>query len=178
MQKILGIGLSKTGTNSLTKALIILGYNAVHYVLHPELWLKKCDAATDITVSYKYKELDKIFPKSKFILTIRDINSWLESCYYHFNWVDSLQLPKNVLNRIYTIRRKMYGIDKFDPRIFKEVYIKHYKDVTDYFKFRQEDLLILNICAGEGWEKLCPFLNKELPVVPFPHENRRKKVGE
>jgi hypothetical protein len=29
----------------------------------------------------------------------------------------------------------------------------------------------MNICDGEGWEKLCSFLNKPIPDVPFPKEN-------
>lgn len=30
----------------------------------------------------------------------------------------------------------------------------------------------MNVCAGEGWTKLCPFLRADIPARPFPHENR------
>lgn len=29
----------------------------------------------------------------------------------------------------------------------------------------------MDICAGEGWEKLCVFLNVPVPNAPFPHAN-------
>jgi 3'(2'), 5'-bisphosphate nucleotidase len=32
-------------------------------------------------------------------------------------------------------------------------------------------LLVLDITAGEGWEKLCPFLGKPIPDIPFPKAN-------
>jgi Sulfotransferase domain len=41
----------------------------------------------------------------------------------------------------------------------------------EYFKDRSEELLVLNITAGEGWTKLCPFLNKQIPSVSFPRAN-------
>jgi hypothetical protein len=34
---------------------------------------------------------------------------------------------------------------------------RHDREVMEYFKNREEDLLVLDIAAGEGWEKLCPF---------------------
>ena len=35
-----------------------------------------------------------------------------------------------------------------------------------------EDLLIIDITKGEGWEKLCLFLNKEIPNTEFPHRHK------
>ena len=29
----------------------------------------------------------------------------------------------------------------------------------------------MNICAGDGWERLCEFLDVPVPDVPFPREN-------
>lgn len=37
------------------------------------------------------------------------------------------------------------------------------------------DYLDMNICdEGDGWEKLCKFLNKPIPDMEFPHENKNK----
>jgi 3'(2'), 5'-bisphosphate nucleotidase len=41
----------------------------------------------------------------------------------------------------------------------------------DYFKDRPQDLLVIDVTAGEGWEKLCPFLGKPTPDIPFPKAN-------
>ena len=32
------------------------------------------------------------------------------------------------------------------------------------------NLLVYKV--GEGWDKLCQFLEVEVPSVPFPHENK------
>jgi len=81
--KVFGIGLSRTGTKSLTEALNMLGINVVHYpndeTTLQELiagnyefsLLNSWDGITDITVAPYYAQLDKIYPDSKFILTVR-----------------------------------------------------------------------------------------------------------
>jgi len=52
--------------------------------------------------------------------------------------------------------------------------------VMDYFKDRPDDLLIIDICSGEGFEKLAPFLGRPLPAQPFPHKGNilSKRVEE
>jgi hypothetical protein len=65
------------------------------------------------------------------------------------------------------------GLPKDDKRNSIEVYRRHNKDVLNYFKQREQDLLVLDFSKGDGWEKLCNFLHKEIPNVPFPHANKR-----
>ena len=43
--------------------------------------------------------------------------------------------------------------------------------VRAYFAGRPDDLLVLDVVGGEGWEKLCPFLGLEPPAEAFPHFN-------
>jgi len=45
----------------------------------------------------------------------------------------------------------------FDEQRFKSGYNKFVETVLEYFKDRPQDLLILDVTAGDGWEKLCPF---------------------
>ena len=37
------------------------------------------------------------------------------------------------------------------------------------------NLLVYRV--GEGWERLCQFLELEVPAVPFPHENKAGQAG-
>jgi Sulfotransferase domain/UDP-glucoronosyl and UDP-glucosyl transferase len=87
-RKVFGIGLSRTGTSSLTQALNILGYKAIHFphdnVTRAELYrffasgsgrlslslLQEADAITDTPACCVYKALDQGYPGSKFILTV------------------------------------------------------------------------------------------------------------
>ncbi len=166
--KIFGIGLSRTGTTSLTIALTMLGYNSKHF---PTDWedAEKYDALTDTPVTRAYKELDVKYPSSKFILTIREIDSWLESCRKYFALYDIEHLPERR-----QLRMDLYNTIEFDREKFIEAYKRHHNDVLSYFKDRQEDLLIINICAGERWDKLCKFLNKPIPPFQFPRANTLK----
>lgn len=166
-KRIFAIGLSRTGTRSLTQALKELGYRAYHYPPLPELlkYVDRYEALTDITISLVYKFLDKRYPNSKFILTIRDMESWLESCKNHIKNVRNYYKWKGY------VRKKIYHTIGYSRDMYIKAYQKHINDVKTYFHNRTDDLLILNITKGEGYEKLCPFLGKKIISKPFPHLN-------
>lgn len=176
--KIFGIGLSKTGTTSLANALTILGYK-VKDCLGVTSYAKgdlssidmhifsTYDAFTDTPIPSFYRELDAQFPNSKFILTVRDMDGWKASCKKQFNQRHAA--TQSTAHKQLFI--DLYGTDVFDPDMFQEGYEKYTNDVIDYFKDRPNDLLIMNIAKGDGWEILCPFLNKPIPDTPFPKAN-------
>jgi len=60
-------------------------------------------------------------------------------------------------------------------KIFIDVRLKRYenynKRAIEHFKERTDKLLVMNIIDGDGWDKLCNFLNKPIPNKPFPHKN-------
>ncbi len=182
--KIFGIGLSQTGTQSLAHALTLLGFNVI-YSPDDEVTLKELiaenynlsilkdfDGITDITVAPFYAQLDKLFPDSKFILTVRDKESWLSSlaARWSANCVldDSLASNETNMQRRRLLRVATYGSYTFDEEGFSSVYDLHYKNVIEYFKSRLDSLLVFNIYAGEGWKKLCSFLNQPILNHPFP----------
>lgn len=169
--KIFGIGLSKTGTSSLHAALEILGYRSIHFPISMEE-IDRHKAASDISVAYRFEKLDKLYPGSKFILTIRDLNQWLQSCEHHFGRKVNLgELPAKLREFLMTQRLLNYGTTSYEPVLFQEAYQRHMQHVENYFAHRPQDLLIMNISSGEGWERLCPFLERSIPDQAFPQEN-------
>jgi hypothetical protein len=185
--KIFGIGLSRTGTVTLTDALKILGYDAAHDTpMHPsKMWeyIEKHEAFTDSQIAIHYKILDLTYPGSKFILTDRDIDKWLKS-YETFikYWKPVNNLWKTAINF------PLYDTKEFDRIKFAIGYVKHKYQAIDHFKDRPDDFLIMNFEKGDGWEKLCKFLGKEKPrrkvswseietyEVPFPHQNKSEDL--
>lgn len=177
-RKVFGLGLSKTGTSSLAEALKILGYQTVHNptdnntmqsVLHGQVACtatEENDAVCDIIFVRHFRELDYAFPHSQFILTVRDLDSWLLSCQKHWYHRDALlgHLANEDL-----VDFNVYGTTRFNKRMFTSTYEAHYRAVEEYFLERSRDFLILNICAGKGWEPLCRFLELDQPDVMFPH---------
>jgi hypothetical protein len=65
-------------------------------------------------------------------------------------------------------RLAAFGMVGFSADRFRYVYETHVRDVARYFQDRPRDLLVLDICAGESWDKLCPFLGRPVPATPFP----------
>jgi len=195
-QKVFGIGLSRTGTKSLTSALYALGVNAVHYpddeTTLRELasgnynfaLLQKYDGITDITVAPFYPQLDKLFPGSKFILTVRDKAAWLKSMEQHwsgrpaFTDADENGFGKETHMQIRRLlRAAVYGCYEFNADRLSYVFDQHYKMVLEYFKDRPESLLVLDICGGEGWEELCNFLGTPAIDQPFPYTKKQSALA-
>jgi hypothetical protein len=193
MAKIFGIGLSRTGTTSLTEALAILGCRAVHFptdlVTQSEYFrfftepadtlrlslLDRYDAVTDNPVSCVYRQLDCAYPGSKFILTVRGKESWLRSCELWWDRFVSRVMEDDQARPMWPFMQLVgavtYGTPHFDAMLFSQAYDAHLEAVASYFHGRNRDLLILNICGGEGWEKLAPFIGAPVPNDPFPHSN-------
>jgi hypothetical protein len=168
--KIFGIGLSKTGTTSLTEALKKCGFSSRHYPPYNKVleFAKRYDSLTDTSVIPFYKQLDDIYPDAKFILTIRDMSEWLESCRKHWK-----KAPKN--EQSINVRKNVYGIITFDEIVFKNIYKNHVKSVVEHFNNRKYKLLIMDIPNGDGYDKLCPFLKCEMIHDEFPKLNVSKK---
>jgi hypothetical protein len=173
--KVFGIGLSKTGTTSLYAALHFLGFRSGTFGHLRQLrlhdWFKgdfskdylhKYDAMTDLPIGTFFRELDQRYPASKFILTVRDVDQWLQSCGRLFS-----HPPRDSF--VEQVRMRTYGMLSYDVHRFRMVYQNHVKSVTRHFSERKTSLLVLDIAGGEGWNELCQFLHRDKPDRLFPH---------
>jgi len=174
--KVFCIGFHKTGTTSLELALIKLGYRVtgsfgtkdpdiagkVHAMAYA--MVDQFDAFEDNPWPVLYRELDQRYPGSKFILTRRPAEAWIQSQLRDFA---STETP---------MRRWIYGENAGSPAGNEDTYIaryeRHNREVLEYFGDRANDLLIFDLPKGDGWDKLCPFLGYETPDEPFPHANK------
>ena len=103
-----------------------------------------------------YKDLEKALPTSKFILTVRETQSWISSYQHYFEkspW--EVKGPQDIERRI------------------KE-YEKKNNEIIEHFKDKSSQFLIVDIIKGDGWKELCNFLDKPIPDKPFPHKNKGK----
>ncbi|MEM6426928.1 MAG: sulfotransferase family protein [Cyanobacteria bacterium P01_D01_bin.128] len=165
--KVWDIGLPRTGTKTFCQAVKILGYKRVKH--NPRLeHLSELDAASDAGCVVYYKYLDYKYPNSKFVLCTRELDSWLTSAEFIYTKYPSIDRDIAILRRM-----MIYETVTFDRQKFIDAYHRHHADVRRYFQNRPDDLLEINIDAGEGWEKLCPFLELPIPEADFPHLNKR-----
>jgi len=183
--KIFGLGLSKTGTSSLTSALNLLGFKAVHWHYTKKVFdyedddikiyydkFMDYDAFSDTPIARIYQQLDERFPGSKFILTIRDREKWMESF--------RSQFEKGLSNKFEAkLHMDLYGTDSYDHDLCLAAFDEHTRNVKQYFEGRESDLLIINITEDDGWENLCQFLDKSVPDVEFPlrYQKHERDLG-
>ena len=193
--KVFGIGLSRTGTASLRRALEVLGgEKSLHWkkdgmVLGwPEFFY--ADAATDISCSNHFEALYHTFEESKFIYTTRDIEGWRQSIKKHFN--NERRFDGEIEHPI-DLRKRYRRAEFWDRRGFssairevqthegsyighdtwEKAYYAHDERVRRFFEDKPENrFLEMDIVSGEGWDVLCPFLGVDTPDRPFPHFNR------
>ena len=177
--KVFCIGLNKTGTISLHHALEVLGYRSLHWG-GPDIAIKilMCaeagkplltdvdgyDAYSDIlALSERFDLLDAQYPGSRFVLTTRPIDDWIESRRAHV-----LRNRDRAAQGTYT-----GNFLDIDPDAWREEFEAHHARVAAYFAGRS-DLLTMCITEGDGFEELCPFLGVPIPSEPFPHRHRHR----
>ena len=196
--KVLGAGFGRTGTMSLKIALEKLGigpcYHMREVISHPshiKIWydisrgehpnwdrlFSGFNSAVDFPVCLFYEELVNKFPDAKFILTLRDFDTWYKSTANTIYKVPTM-LPGWFKRVVYPIRMFIemqviliwVGLFKnnFSDRESTElVYNEHIESVKKTIS--ADKLLIYRI--NEGWGPLCEFLNVEKPETPFPKVN-------
>lgn len=131
-----------------------------------------------------YKVLDKEFKNSKFILTIRDNeNEWYDSLIRFYKKIFiNFYNPKKISGYVYEgilfkILTKVYMAPKVNPYCessLKKSYLNHIENVKEYFKYREKDLLVLNLKDGELITKLENFLEIKFNNKNIPHLNKTK----
>ena len=188
--KVFGIGLSRTATTSLAAALEELGYTAAHWKIRRKITgieeFYRFDAVTDTPCACRFEQLYYAFPDSKFIYTTRDVSEWIESVRTHFGCDDPRQLTSTelVTNRAENIEDRegwryenllqwLYIHQSLYSRhgTWREAYEKHDERVRSFFEGREDRFMEINIIeSNTPWQRMCVFLDREVPERAFPHE--------
>jgi hypothetical protein len=199
--KIFCVGRNKTGTTSIEQALRGMGYrmgNQRAGELLIEDWARRdfrrivelartADAFQDIPFSlpFTYQALDAAFPGSKFILTVRTgPQEWYDSLVRFHSSIVGKSIPPTAdelksVDYIHPgwILKSMqltYGVT--EPMLYnRDIYIRHYVThglaVTDYFRWRPGQLLVLDLGKPDAMRLLCEFLDIAYTGQPMPRLN-------
>ena len=200
--KIFCIGRNKTGTTSLEIALKSFGFrmgNQAQGEMLLDDWARRdfrrivtlcktADAFQDVPFSmpWTFQALDLAFPGSRFILTVRDTpDDWYQSLIrFHTKIVGKGRIPTADDLRDFNYRYKgflwrsaqiNYGVNEhtlYNKELYTGHYMWHNQMVMNYFVFRPEDLLVLNLKDSESMLKLCNFLQVPYTGQLMPHENK------
>ena len=178
--KVFCIGLSRTGTTSITVALHQLGYDAHHQchalVTHdsagrPRMsrdWAEAFDVHSDIAPATVFEELAVAYPDARFVLTRREPRIWARAMIRFmgkFRHLFAAPPIARMFADVYGPTWHSYTEDQWTA-----VYEAHDRKVVAFFDKTPHRLLKYDICQGAGWSPLCKFLGEPIPTdKPFPH---------
>jgi hypothetical protein len=176
--RIFGIGLNKTGTMTFDKAMTILGFASLHDGGPEVHGLVKAaiddgapllanldqryDAFSDIgLLSRRFGILDRQYPGSRFVLTVRPVDEWIDSRRRHVE-------RNRALREIGQYDGTFLEIDE---ERWRQEWDHHVDRVRTYFGDRP-DFLEVDLTHDPRWGPLCELLGLDEPDQPFPWVNR------
>jgi hypothetical protein len=185
-EKVFGIGLSRTGTTSLSAALGTLGLRSFHWAFRPEGRILRledayfCDAISDINAAFCFETLARMFPKAKFIYTTRPQDAWERSIIRHYGARTPGELKQRLCETPVTdapapaplkhallyhaIHHGLYT----EHRTWRDAYAAHDRAVRGFFGPSPRLMEFDIFERKEGWNELCRFLGRPLPQAPYP----------
>ena len=180
VNKIFGIGLSRTGTTSLYYLMKGFGFMAVHYPSSMEE-IDEHFFANDTSISARFEELDRLYPNSKFIYTRRTVRRWARSCMRRFSMPERLEviraMPPKIKSWYDEADMTLYGRDQLGLATVTEkelmmAYHRHEERIKTYFKERPFDLLTVDLTNKSTLPltTLVTFL-EQLGLVGVPKTN-------
>ncbi|MFT6260968.1 MAG: hypothetical protein ACJASH_001532 [Bermanella sp.] len=179
MNKIFIIGLPRTGTTSISVAL--LKYFKVAHTAYTKQAFELADVISDCPCFSDYQQLDTLFPESKFIYLQRPLEQWLPSIQMLLNKMVPSLNSKAYVNPI--LKRSFEQTFNFKNKnnylsdaSLAASYHSHEQAISDYFIGRN-DLLSIDISETDSLPKLLNFLELyHNGDERFPHLNIGKRV--
>jgi hypothetical protein len=199
--KIFCIGMGKTGTTSLEAFFRGLGFTLGNQNKGEDLlddwatrnfapivaFARSAQVFQDIPfcLPFTYIALDRAFPGSKFILSVRnDAQEWYDSLVRFITMlVGKGRIPTEADLREYVYRHEgwimdslklIYGVSEdapFDKTRLTSVYERHNAAVKEYFKHRPDDLLTVNLRDTSTAERIMDFIGLPYKGETMPHLN-------
>src|SRR6187402_1455580 len=181
MNKLFIIGLPRTGTTSISVALLDYGFKVAH-TAYTKRAFELADVVSDAPCFCDYQELDKLFPNSKFVYLDRALERWVPSMQMLLNKMLPELVPKSgylnpVLKRcINKTFAPLTTENPLDVLHLENCYRNHQQAVFDYFA-KREDFLVIDISRSGSLKQLLEFLgiNRE-ETSEFPKLNIGKQV--
>lgn len=186
MNKIFIIGLPRTGTTSISVALLDYGFNVAH-TAYTKRAFELADVISDSPCFCDYAQLDKLFPGSKFVYLERELALWVPSMQMLINKMQvNLELKSGIFNPV--LKRTFNDIFKLSTTAFpddkahlEKCYQQHKQQVLTYFANR-DDLVCIDVSKPNSLGELLSFIGvSTAPALDselnFPHLNVGRKVA-
>jgi hypothetical protein len=179
MNKLFIIGLPRTGTTSISCAL--LDNFKVAHTAYTKRAFELAEVVSDCPCFSDFQQLDRLFPKSKFVYLQRPLEQWLPSIQMLLNKILPSLNGDNYVNPI--LKRSFaqtFDLDivasPLDRAHLTTCYQRHEQLVINYFHGR-DNLLSIDISRSDSLPQLLAFLGLQHSGDEiFPHLNIGKRV--
>ncbi|WP_082355706.1 sulfotransferase [Pseudoalteromonas porphyrae] len=183
MSKLFIIGLPRTGTTSISVALLEMGLLVAHTAFTKKAF-EVADAISDAPCFSDYMHLDKLFPNSKFVYLSRDLNKWVPSISMLLEkMMPHLELKTGRFSPV--LKRSFHDVfpisvplrQPLTQSVLVDCYLQHQQGVLSYFKDR-DDFLSIDVSEPGSLRELKAFLG--LPIegdADFPKLNVGRNVA-
>lgn len=178
MNKLFVIGLPRTGTTSVSAALLDHGFKVAHTALTKQAFAL-ADVVSDTPCFCDYRQLDALFPDSKFVYLDRAIEPWLSSIHRLLNKIKPYIAPDGHLNPV--IKRCFNSTFELTTSPWTKAHLarcyqQHQQQVLRYFSNRN-DLLCIDVSQAGSLPALLDFIGLETKsATDFPHLNAGSMV--
>jgi len=182
MNKIFIIGLPRTGTTSISAALLEHNLRVAHTAFTKHTF-ELADVISDAPCFSDYRQLDKLFPGSKFVYLERALEDWVPSMqmlltkmqtkldHEHGSFHPVLKRSFNTTFGLYWADAPLNGVH------LSQCYQAHQQGVYEYFTER-DDLLSININEPNSFDQLLKFIGMTATSVrKFPKLNVGTRVS-
>ncbi|MFT6257546.1 MAG: hypothetical protein ACJAT8_002086 [Cellvibrionaceae bacterium] len=165
--KVFIIGLPRTGTTSVSVALLEQGLTVAHQAFTKQAFML-ADAVSDAPCFSDYQQLDKLFPNAKFVYLDRPLDKWLPSIQMLLGRM-LMHLDKDkgrfhpVMKRSFNHSFDIWQVeDVFDEAHLTACYQRHQQQAMSYFAGR-DDFIAIDISVTGSFAKLLQFINLPKP---------------
>ena len=181
MSKIFIIGLPRTGTTSISVAMLEAGFKVAHTAFS-QATFELADVVSDAPCFSDFEQLDRLFPGSTFIYLQRELSQWIPSMQRLLTKMEPHLIPKSghfnpVLKRSFSEIFAFSQHNLLSEQHLTDCYISHQLHVRNYFKGRN-DFIEINLSEASSFTTLFSFLG--LPFEEdqeFPHLNKGTQVA-
>jgi len=133
--------------------------------------LSQANAVLDLPSAGFYRQLDELYPGSRFLHTTRERGEWLDAVERHYDSLlaDWPARPRRFREFSERITRHVYGAFPFERDAFAAAYDRHEDGIADYFASRPGEWLRIDLTRDADNGQIARFLGLPPAARPCSH---------
>ena len=188
-RRIIGMGLSKTGTTALSRAIANVGFRVAHN--HGDLLSDSCQAITN-TLEDRYEELDQRYPNATFVIThTANVSAWIFSLQSHIQRYPKMLLHEHnatflpcfvygcVSDKTNKQKDTKVAVDTTgtisQPRELRRLYEAYYRQLFKYFAGRDYAYVDVRSNTYSRLSLIHPHISTPFPLVNARNETDKER---